>query len=206
MGLFISEDHDPEVYKNEKELIERNQHLYRQDELVDMIKAQQQASTQLQETMHSLKVAYTKQSNAQFRKIANARYHIETLYDGQKQQQEHFGNVSASTVEMDEKLLALSTKIEEQMTIQQELKEVLAKQESFQKEVLQRLKDQEALTEKVLRKVDHFRTILYERTHFISEKIGKGYEATTAYLTKMMKQEPVEEEVEDVKEREESIS
>lgn len=206
MGLFISGDHDPEVYKNEEELIARNQPRFRQDELVDMIRAQQQASTELQETVHSLKAAYTKQSSAQFRKLANARYHIETLYDGQKQQQEHFGTVSQSTTEMDEKLLALSTKIEAQMTFQEELKEALEKQESFQKEVLQRLKDQEALAEKILRKVDHFRTILYERTHFISEKIGKGYEATTAYFAKMMKQEPVKEEIEEVKEREESIS
>lgn len=206
MGLFISEAHDPEVFKNKEALIEPNQQRSRQDELVDMIKAQQQASVQLQETIQSLEVAYKKQANAQFRRHANSRYHIETLYDGLFQQQEHFGKVSKTALVMDEKIVALSTKIEAQGRVQQEIKEALVKQKSFQKEVLQRLENQQALTEKILRKVDQFRTLLYERTHFISEKIGKGYEATTTYLTKIMKPEPAKEAAEEVKEQEKSVS
>lgn len=194
MGLFMSEDQDPEVYKNEDELVAFNQNRYRQEEVVDMMKIQQKA-------VENLEKAFVKQSNVQLRKLVNTRYHIETLYDQQKEQQSYIGSASESVGQLDEKIVALANQIEQQIVVQKEIKEQLLKQKSFQQEVLERLENQEALTEKVLRKVDHFRTILYERTHFISEKIGKGYEATAAYFAKMMKQEPEKEEQEEVKEK-----
>lgn len=195
MGLFMSEAQDPEVYKNDEELFESNQNRYKQEEVVDMMKAQRAS-------VESLEKAFVKQSNVQLRKLVNTRYHIETLYDLQKEQQNFMGLASESVDHLDEKITALSKQIAQHVAVQQEIKEQLLKQKSFQQEVIERLENQEALAEKILRKVDHFRTILYERTHFIGEKISKGYEATTAYFTKMIKQEP-EKEAE--KEKEKSI-
>jgi hypothetical protein len=48
------------------------------------------------------------------------------------------------------------------------------------------LENQEALTEKLMRKVDNFRSILYERTHFLADKIEEGYNATSSYIHEMV--------------------
>ncbi len=201
MGLFMSENEDPEVYRDENEPVEYNQNSFKQEEMIDMIQRQQKESDTLQSSVRNLERVFAKQNGAQLRKLANARYHIEALYDLQKEQETSFGGTSESIQKLDEKIAALTHQIEQQVAVQKSLKHQLHQQESFQKEVLERLANQEVLTEKVLRKLDHFRSILYERTHFIGEKINKGYEATTAYFAKILGQESVEEEQEEVKEK-----
>lgn len=201
MGLFMNENEDPEVYRDENEPIEYNQSSFRQEEMIEMIQRQQKESDTLQHTVQNLERVFAKQNGAQLRKLANTRYHIEALYDYQKEQETSFGDTSESVQQLHDKIAALSNQIEQQVSVQKALKNQLLRQEAFQKEVLERLANQEVLTEKVLRKLDHFRSILYERTHFIGEKINKGYEATTAYFAKILGQESVKEEPEEVKEK-----
>lgn len=194
MGLFINDEKHPEVYKNEEELIAQNQNIFRRDEIAEMLKAQQQASHSLQIAIQELEKAYTKQARAQMRRLTNVRNHIEELYDGQMKQRENDGLTSKSIEAFHEKTASLAEKVEQQMTLQKEIAEKSLKQEAFQDEVLQRLENQEALTEKILRKIDHFRSILYERTNFISERIGKGYDATSLYIAKLIKNHQTEDE------------
>lgn len=201
MGLFMNEEEDPEVYRDQDEPIEYNQSSFRQEEMIEMIQRQQKESNTLQHAVQNLERVFEKQNGVQLRKLANARYHIEALYDYQKEQETSFGDTTKSVIQLDEKIAVLSQQIERQIVMQEGLKNQLMQQEAFQKEVLERLATQEALTEKVLRKLDHFRSILYERTHFIGEKINKGYEATTAYFAKMLRQESIEEIKEEVKEK-----
>lgn len=205
MGLFVNEHKNPKVYKNEDTLIEPNQNMYRQDELVDMMKAQQQTNEDLRKALHEMEKAYKNQSKVQTRRLANVRYHIEELYNSQRKQEENEGNTSKSIEQFHDKTEVLSEKMEQQIVLQKELAEKLLKQEGFQQEVIQRLENQEALAEKILRKVDHFRSILYERTNFINDKIGKGYEATSAYITKLIKTNDTPKAPEKIKEHEKSI-
>ena len=48
--------------------------------------------------------------------------------------------------------------------------------EETQNKLANRVESQEGLMEKVLRQIDHLRSILYERTNFLDEKIEKAYE------------------------------
>ena len=81
----------------------------------------------------------------------------------------------------------LSLKMDEQSSLQKKIVDQLSQQENSQSEVINRLENQEALTEKMLRQIDHFRSILFERTHYLAEKIENGYNVTSSYIHKLMK-------------------
>ena len=81
----------------------------------------------------------------------------------------------------------LTFKMDEQSNLQKKIAAQLIQQENNQNEVINRLDNQEALTEKVIRRMDDLRSILFERTHFLAEKIGNGYNVSSSYLYKLMK-------------------
>lgn len=80
----------------------------------------------------------------------------------------------------------LTQKINEQLDHHQQMSEQFTKQEDIQNEVLTRLDTQEALTEKILRQINHIRSILFERTNYLAEKIESGYKITSSYVYKLM--------------------
>lgn len=77
----------------------------------------------------------------------------------------------------------LSSQLEEQVSLQ---KELAAIQENFQEQVLTRLDNQEAITEKLSRQIHHMRSILFERTNFLAEKIENGYKQTSSFVHKLI--------------------
>lgn len=62
----------------------------------------------------------------------------------------------------------------------------LSKQEEFQGGILQRLDTQEALIDKLSRQLNHIRSILFERTNYLAERIEDGYKVTSSYVYKLM--------------------
>ncbi|AOV07096.1 hypothetical protein [Sporosarcina ureilytica] len=205
MGLFMNLDKNPKIFKNDDELIEPNQDIYRQDDIAEMMIAQQRANDRLYKSLQEIENTYKKQSSIQARRIANIRYHIEELYDNQQRRYDDDEQAVKSMAQLHEENKLLSEKIEQQFNLQKEMSEKLSNHEAFQTEVIERLENQEALAEKILRKIDHFRSILYERTNFLSEKIGKGYEATSAYMTKFINVNASSKGDEQTKERAKSI-
>jgi len=80
----------------------------------------------------------------------------------------------------------LELKVNEQLDLQKQISQQISKQDETQREVLDRLENQEALTEKILRQIDHFRSVLFERTNYLAEKIESGYNFTSSYFTKLV--------------------
>jgi len=80
----------------------------------------------------------------------------------------------------------LELKVDEQLDLQKQISQHIASQEDTHSAVLKRLETQEALTEKVLRQIDYFRSVLFERTNHLAEKIDNGYNHVSLYLTKLM--------------------
>lgn len=80
----------------------------------------------------------------------------------------------------------IGTKMDEQHKLQKKMADQMANQEDKQHEVLNRLDNQEALTEKITRQMEHYRTILFERTTYLAEKIEEGYNLTSSYFTELM--------------------
>lgn len=64
--------------------------------------------------------------------------------------------------------------------------EQIENKETIQEELLTRMKQQEALMEKVLRKIANFRSILFERTSFLTDKIEDNYHLTTTFIYNLL--------------------
>lgn len=77
-------------------------------------------------------------------------------------------------------------KMNEQLDYQKRLSEQILKQEDIQKNVISRLDNQEGLLGKVIRQMDYLRSVLYERTNFLSEKIEGRYTMTSSYISKLL--------------------
>lgn len=80
----------------------------------------------------------------------------------------------------------ISAKINEQLDYQKVLSKQLLEQEELQKDVSSRLDKQEGLLEKVIRQLDYLRSVLYERTNFLSERIEGSFSMTSSYISKLL--------------------
>lgn len=80
----------------------------------------------------------------------------------------------------------ISLKMDEQFDLQKQMENQISKQEDTQHDVLNRLNNQEALTEKIVRQLDNFRSIIFERSNYLAEKVEDGYQLTSSYITKLM--------------------
>ena len=80
----------------------------------------------------------------------------------------------------------ISREVKEQVTHQQRLSEQLVKQKDLQQTILSRLAKQEGLTERMMKQVDHLRSVLYERSSFLAEKIGGTYSTTSHFISKLL--------------------
>ena len=88
-----------------------------------------------------------------------------------------------------EQVLSANEKIEgymeEQSTLNHQMVDQMTSIEVAQKDVLSRVDNHEGLMEKILRQVDHLRSILFERTNFIEEKVEKVLQNSAAYFHKI---------------------
>ncbi|WP_017185042.1 coiled-coil domain-containing protein [Alkalibacillus haloalkaliphilus] len=68
----------------------------------------------------------------------------------------------------------------------EEMSEQLKHFDENQKEMSEQVQRQEALMEKLHRQMLNFRSILYERSHHLAEKIEDQYEITSSYVHQLM--------------------
>lgn len=77
----------------------------------------------------------------------------------------------------------LALKVDKQTDYQEQLSEQLSAQGESTKQIEKRMESQEALTEKVVRQMGDFRSVLFERTNYLSEKIEETYSYILSQLT-----------------------
>jgi len=80
----------------------------------------------------------------------------------------------------------LSSKIEELVEMNKEMNIKLTKLEQQQTDVSERIEKQEALLDKAIRQLTNLRSILYERTHELAEKIENGIKFMTTSVYKFV--------------------
>ncbi|ASK60996.1 hypothetical protein CFK37_01595 [Virgibacillus phasianinus] len=78
------------------------------------------------------------------------------------------------------------SKVNDQYELQHQMADRISQHEDAHGKVLDRLENQEALMEKVTRQIEYFRTILFERTNFLAEKIENGYHHTSSYIANLI--------------------
>ena len=79
-----------------------------------------------------------------------------------------------------EKLLS---KMDEQIVKQDQFSLSLEEQKINQTEIVERIEQQEGLLDKMMRQLDFLKSVVFERSHFIAEKIDKSYQLTTTYIS-----------------------
>ncbi|OZU89365.1 hypothetical protein CIL03_06520 [Virgibacillus indicus] len=203
-GFFIR-NHVEEMIKEQKRI---NESLHRSFHRLKWLQQQSEykQSGQWQEIDGKLKelkainqqhVKLEEQVVTQLKKLENENKRVQQLLeDGRLSKQELSEKLTAigqSNQLIVTKLEAygeenekLAIKINQQGEVQQELSEQISKQEENQEEVVSKLETQVALTEKIARQIDYFRSILFERTSFLAEKIENGYQLTSAYIAKVV--------------------
>lgn len=68
------------------------------------------------------------------------------------------------------------SKMDEHHDLQQTMANQVSTIEETQKDLIDRVEGQEGVMDKLMRQVHHLRSILYERTNFLEEKMEKAYE------------------------------
>ncbi|WP_144549847.1 hypothetical protein [Bacillus sp. X1(2014)] len=172
MGLFINNNHHPEVYKNKQQLQTTNQIISRQDFLSELVQEQQKANAALNLALSEIGVQTQLQEETHLTQWNNVGRQLNDL----RKRLEHS--------EAANHLLVLQ--MNEQLELQKVVAEKMSKQEEFQGGVLQRLDNQEALMDKISRQINHIRSILFERTNYLAAKIDDGYKITSSYVYKLM--------------------
>lgn len=80
----------------------------------------------------------------------------------------------------------MTQKVNELAEMNRGMAERVAGQDKAQEEMLDRLENQEALMEKFHRQISEFRSILFERSSFLAEKIEDSYNLTSSYFYKLV--------------------
>ncbi len=172
MGLYINNGEHPTVYKNKKKISEPNQKLVRRDFLSEVIDEQHQANVSLINAINEMKHQFLNQEVVQANNWDKIVHQLNEISTSNQKHSEY------------EELIIHLLKTQEEL--QKQLSEKISKQEEFQTGVLTRLDQQEALTEKISRQLNHIRSILFERTNYLAEKIDEGYKITSSYVYNLM--------------------
>ncbi|SHG01869.1 hypothetical protein [Ornithinibacillus halophilus] len=118
---------------------------------------------------------------------------LEQEGDSKQEILEEIQKISQTNEEIASKLTqyeSFSEQLTEQMNQLVELHHGISnqmkKQEGKQDEVISSVENQEALMEKTLRQVDFVRSVLFERTSFLADKIENSYNLTSSMIYKLV--------------------
>lgn len=228
MGLFINKNGHPDVFKNNADILGRNQEHYKIDPIAEWMKEHREASHSVGEQFNIMETLLKQQKNTQSNQLKSIHNRLNeikesdfrhekfgkdvmkslkkvetknemlqrTLIHERIMNREFIGKVnevSQSNEEIVNSIEMLTSaneeivvKMNEQLDYQKLLSEQMLKQEDIQKDVISRLDNQEGLLGKVIRQLDYLRSVLYERTNFLSEKIEGSYSMTSSYLSKLL--------------------
>ncbi|ASN06756.1 hypothetical protein [Virgibacillus necropolis] len=202
---YFKRDHFEELVKGQLKVNESLNHsihglksLYEQQEF-----AQSNKWKEVSNSLNELKISNVQQEKDQrfvvdrLKRLENENKKLQVIMEDERlseqEMMDQVNNLSQSNQEVMDQLEAycleneaFKSKVDEQYDFQKELSDQIKKQENAQDEVLSRLENQEALTEKVTRQIEYFRSILFERTNYLAEKIENGYHNTSSYIANLI--------------------
>ena len=169
---------------------------------------EQQEIKKLLDHMEQIRVSYTKLEQ-QLRQIAGSHGKVSGQLEQQaavngriverldqhqelnreiSRQLEQFSLITDEMLKRLEELSGSNAEVKDKMDEQHALQHTMANQistiEETQKELVGRVEGHEGVMDKLIRQIDHLRSVLYERTSFLEEKIEKVYEYFNQLSTK----------------------
>jgi hypothetical protein len=193
LGLYINKNKHPDVFKSSNQIAQSNQTLLKKNLISELLDEQQAANVSLNKAINEIKLRFLEHENVEVNHWEGLTGQLNDLRNNSQMQKEFISQLIDWLKTLDEKNSRLETanqhlssQIQEQITLQKKLSEDFSKQEEFQAGVLNRLDKQEALAEKISRQLNHIRSILFERTNYLAEKIDEGYKITSSYVYNLM--------------------
>lgn len=193
MGIFINRKEHPDVFENNGKILAPNQNFIKKDYLSEYIDEQQRANVSLIHSINEMEQRFHKQEDIQsshWTEITGQLHELQINSQSQKEFEKQmiqwFKALDEKNSQLQTANLELSLQITAQMELQKQLSEKFLNQEEFQVSVLNRLDRQEALTEKISRQLNHIRSILFERTNYLAQKMNEGYKLTSSYVYNLM--------------------
>ena len=207
MGLFINKMEHQAVFKNTEEIKAPNQSISKIDPIAEFMEEQKMAYDSLQKHCQALEKMVEKQSTTQQYQSKEIGIQLNELKATTADYEKFEGLALDQLTELTSKIDTtnktnkviinqlgkfeavneeLVTAMNEQSKSQEKLSDQLAEQKFDQNQIATRLDNQEALLEKVVRQLDYLRSTLFERTHFLAEKIEEGYDLTSSYIYKLL--------------------
>ncbi len=211
MGLFINSQSHSDVFNNEANIVEHNQSHSKIDTFTQWVQEQQEENALLNRHIGDLEMLLKQQKKVQSNQLATIHTCLNELQDNDIRREQFENDMTKSLTRLDDKQQELhqmlvdeqavdhefrmqvsesskemACKMNVQLDHQQQLSEQILQQEDAQKVVIARLDNQEGVTDKIGRQLDHLRSILYERTNYLTEKIENSYTMTASYLARLL--------------------
>ncbi|WP_163102323.1 hypothetical protein [Peribacillus alkalitolerans] len=156
-----------------KELVAKEESM--KQAMIEQLKVQSQATLEIAEKFDEVQVEHRELNEQQKEMTAKLdQQEIRT-----KEVLERLDQQEVSTKEV-------LVRLDQQEVGTKEVLVRLGQSEVGTKEVLVRLDQQEALVQRIMMQLNDFRSILFERTNHLVEKIESGYELTSSYIYKLM--------------------
>ncbi|WP_018930817.1 hypothetical protein [Gracilibacillus lacisalsi] len=190
MGLFINQSEHQGVFQHKEEIEDiPNQSYFKTDYFAEIIQAQKNFNESLTKEVKDIKRRHQQNEFTGFRKWKELSSRLEHLYNKTANHDKFELEVRKWLQMLDEKnqeIISqlsdykssseqLSSQVNEMHMLHQQMAEQISKQDEKQDKVLDSFENQEALLEKTFRQLDNLRSILFERTYHIVEKIENSW-------------------------------
>lgn len=173
-----------ERYSKRQNQIALHQNKRAEHRYIELIKNQENRKVFELDILNSVKGLNTKHRSLQSTLTNNASL-TRTFADQVKEMNQSKEEVSLNLTTINEQNKKVSKQLQEQVQQQKNLSHQLDKLERAYDELLKRLDNQEGLLEKLVRQIDNIRSIIFERTHFIAEKLERATKLTSVYRSKL---------------------
>lgn len=170
MGLYINGDYE-DIYQTDEAVDDNNQVIYFHNRTAERLEEQMQFNESIEKHVAEIK-------------SSTDRQHVLNMQKWQEFETE-YRRLLTNLAAISEKNERLANQVTAYMERQEEITNQLAIDKNRMKGLEKRVEEQEAITAKVVRQLDHFRSVLYERTNYLAEKV----EEATASIIRFIKNE-----------------
>jgi chromosome segregation ATPase len=210
MGLYLNTNEQPQVFRNKEVIKEPNQDEFKLDYFSELAKNQKKVNASIISSIDQLKLQNQQQEEkhiAQWGDISEQFNELKKNHDNQETFQRQaiewlkilernqtklysfWENGESLKKDLLNELNSLSesnqeivNRLEKHESFNEIISKKMTEQKAQQLHLDERMQSHEALLDKALRQIQNLRSIVYERTTDLAEKIEKSYKLTTVYV------------------------
>ncbi|MHA6259809.1 hypothetical protein ACXYMX_07795 [Sporosarcina sp. CAU 1771] len=182
MGLLMNTNGQPTIYENSFSALGNNQEHFTINPIEEWMTEQKESVDIINHQLDALKSIIMQEKQTQANQWQSAKNRLDDLLENEHVENLTIRNQVQDVSKLSQEIVEILNK---NLVYQEELTKQISSQEEIQQDLLKRLDKQEGLTEKVLRQMDFIRSILYERTNFLAEKIENSYSMTSSYMARL---------------------